>query len=323
MLTAYVVDHDRLLPVTDLTLHKEAIVWADLLAPTPEEQRAVEEWLGIEFPSREEMEEIEISSRLYAENGVHYMTVTVPVQSDGDSPEVGPVTFILAGDRLLTLRFHTPYAFQTFPELATKTPLGCSSGSMILISLLEVIVDRIADVLERTSQDILDISSRIFQSREKKASTRDEQFHAILRQIGKKEHLLSILQESLLTLKRMSGYLTALKLSAPDKEASVRIKILSRDIISLADHAIGKSQKINFLLDATLGMINIEQSAIIKIFSVAAVVFLPPTLVASIYGMNFAIMPELHWRYGYPMAIGLMVLSALLPYLYFKRRGWL
>lgn len=323
MLTAYVVEHDRLLPVTDLTLHKEEIVWADLLTPTAEEQRAVEEWLGIEFPSREEMEEIEISSRLYAENGVHYMTVTLPAKSEREAPETGPVTFILAGDRLLTVRFHTPYAFQTFPELAAKSPLGCSSGSMVLIGLLEVIVDRIADVLERVSQDILEISSNIFQSRERKASKRDLQFHAILRQIGGKEHLLSVLQESLLTLKRMSGYLTALKLSAPDREASARIKILSRDIISLSDHAIAKSQKINFLLDATLGMINIEQSAIIKIFSVAAVVFLPPTLVASIYGMNFDIMPELHWTHGYPLAIGLMVLSALLPYLYFKRRGWL
>lgn len=323
MLTAYTARDNHLLPVSNPAFHGEEIIWADLLAPTADEQRMVEEWLGIEVPSREDMEEIEVSSRLYAENGVHYMTVTVPVLSDGNSPEVGPVTFILAGDRLLTLRFHTPYAFQAFPELAAKSPLGHASGSLILISLLEAIVDRVADVLERASQDILDISSRIFQSREKKASKRDVQFHTILREIGKKEHLLSILQESLLTLRRMSGYLAALGLSEPDKEAAKRLKVLSRDILSLSDHAIGKSQKISFLLDATLGMINIEQSAIIKIFSVAAVVFLPPTLVASIYGMNFDIMPELHWKLGYPMAIGLMILSALLPYLYFKRRGWL
>lgn len=323
MLTTYVVENDRLLAVSDLATNRDRIVWADLLAPTANEQRALEEWLAIALPSRAEMEEIEISSRLYAKNGVHYMTVTLPAPSDDDAPETGPVTFILAGDRLITIRFHTPYAFQTFPELAGKTALGCNSGSLVLISLLEAIVDRIADVLERTSQNILEISSRIFQSPEKKASTRDMQFHAILRQIGKKEHLLSILQESLLTLKRLSAYLTALRLCSPDQEASARIKIISRDITSLSDHAIATSQKISFLLDATLGMINIEQSAIIKIFSVAAVVFLPPTLVASIYGMNFAIMPELHWRFGYPVAIVLMALSALLPYLYFKRRGWL
>jgi len=322
MLQAYIVENDRLRLVTDLAAHKNEIIWADLLSPTEDEQRAVEAWLGIEFPSREEMEEIEISSRLYAEDGVHYMTTTLPAQSDKDAPEMGPVTFILAGKRLLTLRFHTPRAFQTFPELAMKTPLGCTSGEIILINLLEVIVDRIADILERASKDILEISTRIFQSREKKASTRDIQFHAILRQIGRKEHLLSNLQESLLTLRRMSGYLGALRLSS-GKEVSLRIKMLSRDIGSLSDHAVVKSQKIYFLLDATLGMINIEQSAIIKIFSVAAVVFLPPTLVASIYGMNFNIMPELDWDLGYPMAIGLMILSALLPYLYFKRRGWL
>lgn len=322
MLNAYIVENERLRIVNDLQAYKNEIVWADLLSPTEDEQRAVEEWLGIEFPSREEMEEIEISSRLYTENSVHYMTTTLPSQSDQDAPVIGPVTFILAHGRLLTLRFHTPRAFVTFPELAQKTPLGCTSGEIVLINLLEVIVDRIADILERASQEILEISTQIFQSPEKKASKRDIQFHAILRQIGRKEHLLSNLQESLLTLRRMSGYLGALRLTA-DKESSLQIKMLSRDIASLSDHAVVKSQKIYFLLDATLGMINIEQSAIIKIFSVAAVVFLPPTLVASIYGMNFDIMPELHWQLGYPMALGLMVLSALLPYLYFKRRGWL
>src|SRR5690606_8296370 len=322
MLNAYIVENERLRIVNDLQAYKNEIVWADLLSPTEDEQRVVEEWLGIEFPSREEMEEIETSSRLYTEDSVHYMTTTLPSQSDQDAPVSGPVTFILAHGRLLTLRFHTPRAFVTFPELAQKTPLGCASGEIVLINLLEVIVDRIADILERASQEILEISTQIFQSPEKKASKRDIQFHAILRQIGRKEHLLSNLQESLLTLRRMSGYLGALRLTS-DKDVSLRIKMLSRDIGSLSDHAVVKSQKIYFLLDATLGMINIEQSAIIKIFSVAAVVFLPPWLVASIYGMNFNIMPELEWELGYPMAIGLMILSALLPYLYFRRRGWL
>ena len=322
MLTAYITENERLLEVTDLVTHKDAIIWMDVLSPTEEEQKAVHAWLGIETPSREEMEEIEISSRLYAEDGVHFMTTTLPSQTDKDSPEMAPVAFILALDKLLTVRFHTPYAFKIFAERASKMPNGHISGETILIGLLEVVVDRIADILERTSKDILDISGKIFQSREKKASTRDLQFHAILRQIGRKEHLLSNLQESLLTLRRMSGYLSTLRLTS-GKESSVRIKTLARDVASLADHAAGRSQKINFLLDATLGMINIEQSAIIKIFSVAAVVFLPPTLVASIYGMNFSVMPELHWKYGYAYAIGLMILSAILPYKYFKHRGWL
>jgi Mg2+ and Co2+ transporters len=323
MLTAYVPDNGCLRAVNDPAAHRDEIVWADLLAPTDEERHTVEAWLGIEFPSREEMEEIELSSRLYAENGVHYMTATLPAKSDDDSPEMGPVTFILAGNRLLTLRFHTPYAFETFPEIACKTPIGSDTGQSVLIGLLEVIVDRIADILERASRDILDLSIKIFHTRDRKASTRDTKFHAILHQLGRKEHLLSNVQESLLTLRRLSAYLSTLQLSAREVDLTARGRVLSRDIMSLSDHAISKSQKINFLLDATLGMINIEQNAIIKIFSVAAVVFLPPTLVASMYGMNFELMPELHWKFGYLWAIGLMVVSALLPYLYFKRRGWL
>jgi magnesium transporter len=135
------------------------------------------------------------------------------------------------------------------------------------------------------------------------------------------------MRESLVSIGRMGAYMSAvldaMKQAKEMKDHRARLKILQRDIASLTDHSSFLSSKINFLLDAVLGLINIEQAGIIKIFSVAAVVFLPPTLVASIYGMNFRVMPELEWTYGYPFAIGLMVLSALLPWLYFKRKGWL
>lgn len=320
MLKAFEVESDRLRQV-DLAAETH-VIWVDLLSPTLQERQAVEAWLGVEIPDREDMEEIEISSRIYTENGAHFMTATVPAQTDADKPEMGPVAFILLGGKLATVRYHEPRVFQDFAERAQKVPLGSTSGDVILISLLEIIIDRTADVLERASKDILGISGRIFDPQVKKASKRDQHFHTVLREIGRKEHLISNLQDSLLTLKRVSTYLALVPRSS-GKETASRIKTLTRDVSSLAEHAAGLSQKINFLLDATLGMINIEQSAIIKIFSVAAVVFLPPTLVASIYGMNFDIMPELHWQLGYPMALGLMVLSALLPYLYFKRRGWL
>lgn len=322
VIKAYVLENERLHVVEDIPANEAAIVWVDLQSPTAEEEQAIEGWLGIAVPSREEMEEIEISSRLYSEDSAYFMTATLPAHADGDHPEMLPVAFVLSGGKLVTVRFHEPRAFQTFPQRAQKAALGCNTGEMVLINLLEVIVDRLADILERTGRDILDISQGIFHPGESKASRRDRNFQIILRRIGRKEDLLSKLQDSLLTMQRLSGFLSAIPLKL-NKEARTRIKTLSRDIVSLSDHAGGLSQKINFLLDATLGMINIEQNAIIKIFSVVAVVFLPPTLVASIYGMNFQIMPELNWSIGYPLAILAMVLSAILPFLYFKRRGWL
>ncbi len=146
----------------------------------------------------------------------------------------------------------------------------------------------------------------------------------MLKAIGRKEDIASSIRDSLISLQRLAGFLAHVSTQTRmSKDIRARIKTLSRDVLSLADHATFLSQKINFLLDATLGMISIEQNAIIKIFSVAAVIFLPPTLVASIYGMNFDIIPELKWELGYPFAIAMMVLSAILPFWYFRRRGWL
>ncbi len=323
MIKAYSLQNERLNSVALASVDQDSIVWVDMLSPSPEEERTAEAWLGIAIPTRADMEEIEISSRLYSEDGAHYMTATLPARADGDQPEMGPVTFILSpAGTLVTLRFHEPSAFQILPQRAEKAALGCNNGEAVLINLLEVITDRLADILERAGREILELSKGIFHPSEKKASKRDRDFQILLRRIGRKEDLISKLQDSLLTMQRLSGFLSAVS-GRSGKDERARIKTLSRDIASLADHTAGLSQKIGFLLDATLGMISIEQSAIIKIFSVVAVIFLPPTLVASVYGMNFDIMPELHWPLGYPFALGLMVLSALLPFWYFKRRGWL
>lgn len=324
MIKAFVADHDRLRVVDDPVADGVGVVWVDLFNPTAAEETTVEKWLGVGIPTREEMEEIEISSRLYAENGAYVMTATLPAHTDGDRPEMLPVTFVLAGERLITVRYHEPRAFQTFPMRAEKADTGCTNGENILVSLLEAIVDRLADVLERASREVVDLSQDIFHSKEKKASKRDRDFQEILRRIGGKEDLVSKIQDSLLTLQRLSGFLAnVVSQDMHGKGLRARVKTISRDVVSLSDHASFQTQKITFLLDATLGMINIEQNAIIKIFSVAAVVFLPPTLVASVYGMNFEAMPELKWFYGYPLALGVMVLSAVLPFWFFRRKGWL
>jgi magnesium transporter len=323
MIREFVNEAGRLRQVDAESGRQLATVWIDLVNPTPEDESSIEQRLGIDIPTREEMEEIEISSRLYHEDGASFMTAMLPAQADGDDPQIAPVTFVLTGEYLVTVRYHEPRAFHTFPIRAQKVPMGCESADGVFVALLEAIVDRVADILERAGRDIDRLSRDVFRNTGGRP-TRSQNFQEVLESIGRNGDLISNIRDSLVTLERLNGFLSHRNLVQKSaKELRERVKTLSRDVRSLADHAGFLSQKITLLLDATLGMINIEQNAIIKIFSVAAVVFLPPTLIASIYGMNFEYMPELNWPFGYPFAIGLMVLSAILPYVYFKRRGWL
>lgn len=308
-------------PITDLVIPREAI-WLDLPEPTYEETNAVESYLGIEVPSREDMQEIEISSRLYLEDGALFLTVMVLARSDTEQPELTPITFILAGDRLVTLRYADPRPLAAFALRAQRPASGYSRGQLVLLGLLEAVIDRAADILERVGADVDAISREIFEHGTGINKTND--FQAVLSKVGRKGDLASKARESLVSIGRLSTFLMQAAMSSKwTRDSRARIKTISRDVQSLTDHTSFLSSKITFLLEATLGMINIEQNAIIKIFSVAAVVFLPPTLIASIYGMNFEHMPELDWLLGYPWALGLMVLSAFVPYWFFKRRGWL
>jgi magnesium transporter len=300
-----------------------AVVWIDLINPSRDEESELESRLGINIPTKEDMEEIEISSRLYQEEGAVFMTAILPAHADGDEPQVAPVTFVLAGDRLITVRYYEPRAFRTFSARAEKAAVGCETGEGVLLALLEAIVDRLADILERAGRDVDLISRGVFKPGGGKPS-KSRDFQKVLVEIGREGDQTSNIRDSLVTLERMAGYLAqAMSQRKSPEDTRERVKTLSGDIRSLTDHSGFLSQKITFLLDATLGMLSIEQNSIIKIFSVAAVVFLPPTLIASVYGMNFRFMPELEWLLGYPFAIGLMAASAVLPYLFFKHRGWL
>ncbi len=267
------------------------------------------------------MDEIEISSRLYVEDGAVFMTATLPSNMDSDEPILAPVTFVLVHHRLLTVRYHEPRAFKTLPARASKVSMGCHDGEAVLLALLEAQVDRMADVLERSARDTAGISRAIFLVKGNRR-WRSKSLQTIIQELGRQGDLTSNLRECLASLERVIGFLTqAMQPVRNEKETKIRIKTISRDLRSLADHADSLTQKITFLLDATLGLINIQQNDIIKFFSVAAVVFLPPTLIASVYGTNFHHMPELDWPYCYPMAVGLMVMSAVIPYLLFRRRG--
>jgi magnesium transporter len=319
----YVNENGTLKPSADPLAELERLVWIDLINPTSEEEARLEADLGIDIPTREEMEEIEISSRLYADNGSIFMTAILPAHADGDDPQMAPVSFVLVRDKLITVRYHEPRAFTTFPQRAEKVPMGCEVGEGILLALLEAIIDRLADILERAGREVEAISREIFRHSGAKP-TKSRDFRTTLEAIGRKGDLTSNIRDSLVSFERLTGFYGQRTLQQnARKDTRERIKTLALDVKSLEDHAGFLAQKITFLLDATLGMISIEQNAIIKIFSVAAVVFLPPTLIASIYGMNFDFMPELGWTLGYPFAISLMILSAVLPYLFFKRKGWL
>jgi magnesium transporter len=195
-------------------------------------------------------------------------------------------------------------------------------GELVLMALLDVIIDRMADILEKIGGDIEAISRDIFDpTKAGKASAHN--FQDVLRKLGRRNDLNGKMRESLLTISRMLSFLTPTMDAKPNKDIRGHIETLTRDLQSLQDQASYLSGKSSYLLDATLGLINIEQNNIIKIMSVAAMVFLPPTLIASVEGMNFKIMPELNWSWGYPLSILFMVFSAIVPYLWFKRRGWL
>lgn len=321
MIRGYAIDGGRLRPVADPFATPDVVVWLDLLEPAGDEEARVEALLGIDVPTFEEMAEIEDSSRLYVDNGATFVTATLPTRADSGHPTAAPVTFILAGRRLVTVRYDTPRAFETFPQRAERLDLGCSDGATVLLALLDAIIERLADILEMTSGRIEALSREVFN---RGTGKKTQDFGDVLRQIGSHADVVSHVLASLVILERLVAFLSAAsKELAADKRARVRLKSLSRDTRFLSEHATFLSQKVTFLLDATLGMVSIQQNAIIKIFSVAAVIFLPPTLVASIYGMNFTVMPELHWAFGYPMAIVLMIASAVGSYLVFKTRGWL
>jgi magnesium transporter len=316
--------HDALMPGNLTSLPKSA-VWIDLDRPSDEEEQALERLLKLDLPTADEMKDIEPSSRLYVENGATYMTAGVLWGVDTGAPEVTPITFVLSNGRLITIRYAEPRTFRTVAAYIQTQPDLCNSGVTTLITLLEGIIDRTAEVLEKVGASVDQVAKEILErkrrAKRKMASTGglEEALDAI-----SVDHNVTVkARESLVSLGRMIGFLALTEQVRTNKESREHVKSLARDAASLTDHATFIASNINFLLDASLGLINLEQNQIIKIFSVAAVCLMRRTLVASSYGMNFEHMPELRWLLGYPYALGLMVVSAIIPFVYFKRKGWL
>jgi magnesium transporter len=299
----------------------DGAVWLDLIRPTVQEDSTVAGALGIELPTREEMQEIEISSRLYIENGARFMTATLMSHSETATPKATAVTFILAGHRLATVRYDEPRPFTIVSHKLARSCPSQITGEIVLMELLDAIIDRAADILERIGADIDHLSHTVL---EPEAGAGPISHHEVLRELGRKGDLTSKVRESLVSVGRLVLFLAneseGLKWT---KDKRAQLKSMQRDVSSLTDHASYITNKVTFLLDAMLGVVNIQQNNIIKIFSVAAVVLMPPTLIASIYGMNFKHMPELAEPYAYPVTLVAMVLAAILPYMFFKWKKWL
>lgn len=291
------------------------VLWIDLLKPTREEELAVETALGLELPTIEEMQALEPSSRLYQEGGATFMTATLLARSHQDQPFATPVTFVLTHGLLVTLRYENLRAFTVFSERAPDSDL--QSGTAALLGLMDAVVERLAKTLDDMGDKVEQASAAIF-NRPKAGN-----FRPLLTDLAQAQSVTSMTRNSLVSLARTLGYASLATEITSDPECRAHLRALQRDAQSLTEHAGYQSSHVAFLLDAALGLINIEQNGIIKFFSVVAVVFMPPTLIASIYGMNFDVLPELHWAAGYPMALLAMLVAAALPVLWFKKRGWL
>lgn len=300
-------------------------IWVDLLDPTREEERLAEHLLGQNIPTREELAEIEPSSRLYERKGALFMTASVVHGITEGKPDNDAVGFILTDKLLITLRYVDPKPFIVFSEHIYAEPDLAGSALAVLDRLLDTIVDRLADELEETARQIEAVSGQVFDRQgrsgraKRKAATRLE---ALLLRLGSVQRLLAELRESAVSTGRLLGFLAASKLAA-GAEAQRHIESLQGDVKGLLAHADFLADNLAFLLNASLGLINLEQNFVMKIFSVFAVVLMPPTLIAGIYGMNFEHMPELEWALGYPLSLGLILVSAILPYWLARRSGWL
>lgn len=323
MINIYDCRQGLLMRSADAQVPGPECVWIDLVNPTPEEEALIERAMGLDVPTREEVREIEVSSRFYEEAGGTFMTTFIINKVDDPIPTSTTVTFILKENRLVTVRYAEPLSFPIFVQRAEKGAVACASGGAVMIGLLETFIQRTADLIERIQDDVDKLTHNVFNLKtQRRDSTR--RLDVLLRSTGKEGDLVARVLESATSLDRtLHVFRDSARERGFDARILQRIDVAQRDILSLMDHTRFLTNRIGFLLEATLGMISTEQNQIIKLFSVMAVMLMPPTLVASIYGMNFRHMPELEWAWGYPLALLVMVLAAVIPYLYFRRKGWL
>ncbi|MEO6600884.1 MAG: magnesium transporter CorA family protein [Polyangiaceae bacterium] len=296
-------------------------VWLDLIDATDEERAAVQAETGLRAPDQADVREIETTSRVYIENGAIYLSTPLPASGNASEP-LTAVGFVLTKDRLITVRFIQHPIFDALHQ-------GCKgelSAPEIFVRIQEALVDRAADTLEHCSAELDELSHRAFHaehSKKRMAKTISDKLRATLRKLGQLGDHVSQIRDTLLGFGRIAAYVCETGTTVLNGDELARLKAVRADIASLNDYQLHLSSKVQFLLDATLGFISIDQNDVVKTLTVVSVVGVPPVLVAGIYGMNFTHMPELSWTLGYPFAILLMVASGLLPLAWFKWRRWL
>ncbi|WP_439238835.1 magnesium/cobalt transporter CorA [Lonepinella sp. BR2919] len=290
-------------------------IWIDLIEPSLEERETLQDSLDQNLASFLELEDIEASARFFEdEDGLHLHSFFY-CEDENDYADLASVAFTLRDGRLFTLRNRELPAFRLYRMRSRYQRLEECNAYEVLLDLLETKIEQLADVIETVYAELEKLSRIILDGKQ------GEAFNEALATLTEQEDSSSKVRLCLMDTQRALSFLVR-KTRLPANQLEQAREIL-RDIESLQPHNEALFQKVNFLMQAAMGYINIEQNKIIKIFSVISVIFLPPTLVASNYGMNFEIMPELHFEYGYAMALGMMLLAAICPYFYFKRKGWL
>jgi magnesium transporter len=299
----------------DLT--RKETIWVDLADPTDKEREMVQSVFRFNLPEDEELQDLQASARYYQdEHGIHIRSTFI--QNSDEAPTNVTMSFTLHEGRLLTVHDDDLTILRLFRMKARAGPGLVGDAVDILLGCYELAVEQDADVLEDMYKTLDQVAGLVLnRNKEIAGHVMRDNFERIAAQ----EDLNGKVRLDLMDNRRALSFL--LRSRVVSREQTEQVKGILRDIDSLNGHTGFISDKINFLMDALLGMINLEQNKIIKIFSIAAVVFLPPTLVASIYGMNFESMPELRWPWGYPLALLLMIVAGAAPYLYFRRKGWL
>jgi magnesium transporter len=325
MLRAYGPGCDGRIIDAEVERIPDEATWIDLEEPTNEEEKLVERCIKVDVPTQDEMAEIEPSSRLYEKNGALYMTVSALRGVDEHHPTTTPIGFVLADKRLVTIRYASPKPVRNFENHARRETELVRDGPTALVRLLDAIIDRLADEIEQVSSTMETLSHEIFQEKQDERRIPAAKLTALLTSIGRAQILLTRIRYSAVSTLRMLSFFSGSNVVHDDANKDLRhhVTSLTSDITALIEHTSYLIDSLQFLLDASLGLISIEQNAAMKLFSWTAVVFLPPTLIAGIFGMNFHYMPELSWRFGFPLSLALMLTCAVSPYLYFKRRGWI
>ncbi len=317
MINCYIKKGNRLnvvegIEFLDSNEDKNSVIWIDMLLPTIEEIRAVEDMFDMHFPTKQESEEIELSSRYWEENNRIEINSYFLI-NDNNSAFNETVSFILQGNLLISVRYKKLQSFNTFTKKLLISPREFKTGYSIFCQIIDIRIDADADTIENLSKEITKIRKHVFTD----YSNDDEE---ILEKISTFEDLNMKIRENLTDKQRILNSLLKSQKFVDDKN---ELPIMLKDIKSLIEHTNFNFERLDYLQNIFIGILSIEQNKVIKIFTIVNVIFLPPTLIASIYGMNFEFIPELHWEYGYLFSIGFMILASITPILIFKKKGWI